>query len=77
MMILETVAEQSVVCVHRGAGQGARAWMLPLQRLYSHGLPLAGATRNGRSIARRSNAAMCCEGRAIRFVATSHKECAG
>ena len=32
--------------------------MLPLQRLYSHGLPPAGATRNGRSIPRRSNTAM-------------------
>ena len=68
---LETSVGRSVVYVHRGAGQGVRAWMLPLQRLYSHGLPLAGATRNGRSIPRRSNAAIRREGRTIRFVATS------
>jgi hypothetical protein len=70
-MIPGSVIGRCVVRVHRGAGQGARAWMLPLQRLYSHGLPLAGATRNGCSIARRSNADMCREGRAIRIVATA------
>ena len=45
IIILKTAVGRIRVCGFRVVWQGARAWLLPLQRLYSHGLPPAGARR--------------------------------
>src|SRR3569623_3136921 len=46
-IILGTPVGRGRVCGCRAGLQGARAWLLPLERLYSHGLPLAGTRRHG------------------------------
>src|SRR3569623_467015 len=46
-IILGTPVGRVRVCGCRAGLQGARAWLLPLERLYSHGLPLAGTRRHG------------------------------